>query len=570
MLREVVAIYEVKAESIFRIRAYQNAAASIEHATEEVFDLWQEGKLKDLAGVGAAIAGHLEELFTTGKVKHFQAIKKGLPSGMFPLLGIPGIGAKTAYTLSKELNLREKDARPKLLAAAKAGRIQQIPGFGETSEKAIIENLEKTKKSENRMDLPTAWFIAEKILNYIKTHPKITRADVLGSLRRGSATIGDIDIAVATKEPEQVVAYFAKYPDAKEVLSEGGIKGRIILKNGRQVDLMTQRPEAYGALLQHFTGSKNHNIHLREVAKSMGLSLSEYGIKKGNGHIKEYATEEEFYQSLGLDYIPPELREDRGEIDLAIKHNLPKLLEVSDIKGDLQSHTVWSDGSSTLEEMSKAAYNKGYSYFGVTDHQMSLESNGKPAVIKEIKGRRKLFDQINSTYKNFRVLNGIEILIKANGELSYPNELLKEFDYVLAAIHTGFGQDKRTITNRIVNALKNPLVKILAHPTTRLIGERDSIDADWEEIFKTCAKYNKILEIDAFPSRLDLPDILVKEAKKYGIKFSVDTDAHAIEHLDLMSFGVTVARRGWLTKKDVINTLPFDKLAEVLEIKGVK
>jgi len=567
-LREIVAAYEVKGEDRFKIRAYDNAATSVEHATEEVRDLWESGKIKELAGIGPAIADHLDELFRTGRVKHFDEVKKGLPEGMFEILGTPGIGAKNAYSLAKTLHLRKGSAKADLLRAARSGKIRGRPGFGEVSEKAILENLEKTKKDENRMSLPVAGEIARKIIDYLKKNPKVIHVDALGSLRRGTATVGDVDIAVATSNPKDVVAYFTRYPEAVETLNEGDVKGRIVLSSGRQIDLMTQKPEAYGSLLQHFTGSKNHNIHLRELAISKGLSLSEYGIRNKAGRVERFSTEEDFYKRLGLDYIPPELREDRGEVDLAAKHSLPDLIEVGDIKGDLQSHTVWSDGRATLEEMAARAKGKGYEYLGITDHQLSLETKGITAIRSEIKRRNELIEQINSSYKNFRVLNGIEILIKADRDLSYPDELLQEFDYVLAAIHTGFNQDKVRITQRITAALRNPFVKILAHPTTRLIGRRDVIDADWEEVFRVCRDEDKILEIDALPDRLDLPDILIQEAKKYGIKFAIDSDAHAVEHLDLISYGVTVARRGRLSKSDVINTLSFGKLKEVLKIKG--
>ena len=568
LLREIVAAYEVKGEDRFKIRAYDNAATSVEHATEEVRYLWESGKIKDLAGIGSSIAGHLGELFRTGRVKHFDEVKKGLPEGMFEILGIPGIGAKTAYSLAKTLHLRKGSAKADLLRAARLGKIRALQGFGEVSERAIIENLEKTKKNENRIGLPLALEIAHKIIGYLKKNPEVLRVDALGSLRRGTATVGDVDVAVATSNPKGVVAYFAGYPEAVETLNKGDVKGRIVLSSGRQIDLMTQKPEAYGSLLQHFTGSKNHNIHLRELAISKGLSLSEYGIRNKAGRVERFSTEEDFYKRLGLDYIPPELREDRGEVDLAAKHSLPDLIEVGDIKGDLQSHTVWSDGRATLEEMAARAKGKGYEYLGITDHQLSLETKGITAIRSEIKRRNELIEQINSSYKNFRVLNGIEILIKVNGALSYPDELLQEFDYVLAAIHTGFNQDKVRITRRITEVLKNPFVKILAHPTTRLIGRRDGIDVDWEEVFRVCRDEDKILEIDALPDRLDLPDILVQEAKKYGVRFAIDSDAHAIEHLDLISYGVIVARRGWLSKDDVINTLSFDKLKEVLKIKG--
>lgn len=567
MLRQIVAAYELKGEDRFKIRAYQNAAASVEHATEEAQDLWEEGKLRDLAGIGSAIESHLNELFQKGQVRHFEEVKKSLPAAMFQLLDVPGIGAKTAFALAKSLKLREKSAIPDLLAALQAGKVRSLPGFGETSEKSILENLEKKRKTDDRLPLPAASDLANKILSYLRQNHHVKRAEALGSLRRRVATVGDIDIAVATDQPQKVVEYFARYPEVAEVLNEGGIKGRIILKNGRQIDLMTQKPAAFGALLQHFTGSKGHNIRLRELAKSQGLSLSEYGIKGGNNQIREFDSEERFYSALGLAYIEPELREDRGELEAAQKHQLPELVTVTDLKGDLQMHTTWSDGRNTVEEMIKTGIAKGYQYLGLTDHQLSLEKRSYENVIREIKRRKSLIDQISYSNKNIRVLNGVEVLIKANGDLAYPNEVLAEFDYALAAIHTGFSQDKKLITQRIIQALRNPYINILAHPTGRLVGRRESLDADWDEVFKVCLAEGKVLEIDGFPDRLDLPDILVRAAKGYGIKFSVDSDAHAVEHLDLIGYGIDVARRGWLESEDVINTYSWERLKKTLSLR---
>lgn len=572
LLREIAAVYEIKGESLFRIRAYQNAAASVEHATEDLHSLWEEGRLKELAGIGEALAGHLDELFRKGKSKHFEAVKKNLPPAMFKILGIPGVGPKTAFKLAKTLKLPEENAREELRQAALRGKIARIEGFGEVSEKEILASLSQTKKSENRMILPVANEIADRLLDYLKNNPAVIRADPLGSLRRQVDTVGDIDIAVSTTDAPAVVDYFCRFPEADTVLNQGEVKGRILLKKGRQVDLMTQSPKAYGALLQHFTGSKNHNIHLRELAKLQGLSLSEKGIKNKSGKIEIFKTEEDFYERLGLAYIPPEVREDRGEIEAALRpaqakaQGLPELVEVKDIRGDLQCHTIWSDGANTIAEMVEAGDKRGYEYLGVTDHQQSLESLGENDILKEVRRRKLIIEHLNGSSKNLRVLNGIELLIKASGELAYPDRILREFDYVIAAIHTGFNLGREANTRRIVNALENPSVKILAHPTGRILGSRDGMEIDWPKVFATCARFRKILEIDAMPERLDLPDLLVREAKKFGLKFAIDADAHALEHLGFIKYGVSVARRGWLTRPEVINTFPFAKLKEVLGI----
>ncbi|MCL5004114.1 MAG: DNA polymerase/3'-5' exonuclease PolX [Patescibacteria group bacterium] len=568
LLKEVEAAYEVKGEDRFRIRAYQNAAASVEHMSEDLHSLWQEGRIKEVAGIGESLASHLNELFLKGKASHFEAVKKGLPPAMFALLGIPGIGARTALRLAKDLKLKEKDAVNQLYLAAKSGKIRSLEGFGETSEEDILKGLEKERKSENRMLLSQALDLSRRLIDYLLKEPKVLRAEPLGSLRRRVSTVGDVDIAVATNDPAAVVKHFVAYPEAVEVLNEGGVKGRIILLNGRQVDLMTQKPQAFGALLQHFTGSKSHNIHLRELAKSKGLSLSEYGVKGRRGRVEEFADEESFYGRIGLDYIQPELREDGGEIEAAAGHNLPDLVELKDIRGDLQMHTVWSDGNNTAEEMVRAAVKKGYEYVGITDHQLSIETRGEIVVRNEIRKRKNLIDKINYSNKNIRVLNGIELLIRADGELSYPDGLLKEFDYVIGAIHSGFEQNKESVTRRLIKAIENPYITFIAHPTGRLLDKRKGVEADWSAVFNACLRNKKYLEIDALPERLDLPDLLVREAKELGLKFLIDTDAHHVSHMGFMEYGVSVARRGWLTKNDVLNSLPFAKLKEALNLKG--
>lgn len=568
LLRQMAAAHEVKGENIFTIRAYENAADSVERLSGTIYDLWEEGKLNTVPGFGKNITAYLDEYFRTGRIGHFEKLKKGLPKAMFEILGLPHIRSKTAYKLSKNLNLKPGSALEELEEHARKGQIRALPGFGEQSEKEILEGLIKAHgKTNSRMLISQAYEIAGGILKYLKGSPLVLRADPLGSLRRFVSTVGDIDISVSAKDKKEAIKYFLKFPNISEVLWSGDNKATALLKNGKQVDVMVESAASYGSLLQHFTGSKIHNIQLREFALKKGLSLSEHGIKiVKTGKNLEFGTEESFYEALGLGWIPPEMREGVGEIEASARKPLPKLVEVCDIKGDLQSHTVWSDGTNTVEEMAKAAKDKGYVYFGVTDHQQSLSSFGKADIISEIKMRKGIIEQINYSSSNFRVLNGVEILIKANGELAYPDDILTYFDYVIASIHTGFSLGKEVNTKRIIRSLKNPLVKIFGHPTGRLINQRDSVEADWTEIFKVCAGEGKILEINAFPERLDLPDFLVKEAKSLGNKFVINTDSHSPEHLDNMIYGVEVGKRGWLTKEDVVNTLPFGKLKEVLGI----
>ena len=573
LLRAIAAAYEIKGENRFRVMAYERAAAAVEHATSEIKDLWDDHKLATLPGIGASLAGHLDELFRTGKVKHFQEVMRGLPPAMFEMLEIPGVGAKTAYKLCQELGIkRAKTALAKLEKAAKKGKIRQIEGFGEPSEKAILEGLKEQQRREERMLLPFAWQLAEKIIAYMRKEKAVERIDPLGSLRRKAATVGDIDLAVVAKKPQKVIDHFIKFPEVREVVAAGRNTARIILNNGRQIDLKTQKLEAYGALLQHYTGSKHHNIRLRELAQKKGWSLSEYGIKKAK-KLVEYSTEKEFYQALGMDWIPPELREDAGEIEAAQQGKLPKLVEVEDIKGDLHLHSNFpieeshDPGTQPMEEMIKRAAELGWQYLGFAEHNPSLSQHTKKEILDLIKSKKEKIDKINysRTKKVLKwVLNGLEIDIRPNGELAIPEKGLIFLDYGVASIHSSFRMSRKKMTQRVLKALEHPKIKILGHPTGRKLGQREGYELDWDQIFDFCQKKGKILEINAWPDRLDLPDVLVREAVKNGVKMVINTDSHAVDQMNLMIYGVSVARRGWAEKSDIINTLPWNKLKKFL------
>jgi len=582
MLREIAAAYEVKGEDRFRIRAYDTAADSVEHATSEVKDLWEEGRLQDIPGIGESIAGHLDEYFRTGKVKHFRKTKKGLPPGMFIFLGLEGVGAKTAYRLAKELNLKTLGDLKK---AAKSGKVSELPGFKEKTAKQILKAIAEYKEGEGRMVLPIAYAAAERLIAEVMKMPGVRRADPLGSLRRMVSTVGDIDIGIATDKPKEVIEVFTNLPDVARVLGAGAAKASVLLKTGKQVDIRVHDPQSYGALLQYFTGSKQHNIHLRKIANEKGLSLSEYGIaslqpfssrqgvakfKKGKiaGKPLAVATEEEFYRMLGMDWIPPEIREDTGEIETAQKGKLPNLVKLKDIKGDTHTHTSNSDGEETLEEMVKEAIVRGLKYYGIADHAPSVQALGKKKARSEILRQKKEVGSLRKKYKGkIELFFSGEIDITAAAEVELPDELMVLYDYTTAAIHSSFNQPKEEITKRIVNALKNPYVDILGHPTGRLLGKREAYEVDWEEVFAVAVREKKFLEINAFPTRLDLPDTLVRVAKKRGVKFVINTDAHHSSQLDNMRFGVAVARRGWCEKSDIINALSADRFAKVLKVR---
>lgn len=532
LLRDVAAAYQIKKTgNVFEIRAYENAADNIEHSTSEIKDLWEEGKLDEIPGLGQKMQGYLDELFKTGQVKHFEEVKKGLKPIFFELLDVPGVGPKTAQ---------------KLIDSG-------VTSLGDLKNKII---------KRDRMLLPYAFVQAQRILEYLKKNKDVLQAHSLGSLRRMVATVGDLDFAVSSKNSQKVIDYFCKMPGVSKIVDKGNTKATVVLRSGIQADLLVGRPESYGVLLQHFTGSKSHSIHLRTLAQQKGLTLSENTPAK---------TEEEFYKLLNMQVPPPEIREDTGEIEAAIEHKLPNLIDIRDIKGDLHLHSNYpikspshGPGADSIEDMVKKAIDLGCEYMGIPDHPPGFTAVSKEEIIKWVKMRTKFIQKLSMNTKSIRVLNGLEIDILGNGELSVPDKALAMLDYCIAGIHSGH---RSNITRRLISALENPHVDIISHPTNRLLNKRESSEADWEAVFKYCAKNNKLLEINGYPNRLDLRDDLVREALKYGVKFVVNTDAHEVTQMDNMIYGVSVARRGWVEAKDVVNTWDWTKFAKWFNIR---
>lgn len=568
ILKEILAAMEVKAFNPFRIRAYQNAISILDNLTVSICDLWENKRLKEIPGVGIGIESHLNELFTTGKVQEFEEIKEDLPDGMFALIGLRGIGAKRAFKLAASFKLTNREtALEKLKENAEKGKIQILEGFGEKIEKTILEAIDEqkmTKNSKVRFLLPHAEQIVDRIISYMKKSKYVEKIDAAGSFRRRNSTIGDLDLPVSTKNPEKVLEHFLKFEEIGDVIVTGDKKASVVLKNDVQVDLRVSTPEAYGSMLQYFTGSKQHNILLRNYALNKGMSLSEYGIKRGD-KIKEFADEESFYKEIGLPYIPPEIRHGNFEVEYASKDKLPKLIELKDIKGDLHMHTTASDGLNTLEEMVQAATDLGYEYIGITDHSPSIQSRGLGTVLKIVSDMRKKIDDINQSQDKVKVLYGYEVNILVDNTLGLPDDLLKNLDFVIAGVHTAFNQDKKEVTERILTAMDNPYVNIISHPSGRMLNERDPIDPDWNKIFEAARDKNIILEINGQPSRLDLPDDLVKTAIEWGVKLIIDSDAHSIGDLGFMRYGVENARRGWASKDNIINTLSYEKFVKELK-----
>lgn len=568
LLRAVAAALELTpGDNRFRVVAYERAADAVEHSSSEAKDLWDEGRIGDLAGVGEALSSHLDELFRTGHVKHFDSILKPFPPGLFELMEIPGVGPKRAYKLCQELGIsKAHTAVAKLEKAARHGRIRTIESFGEDSEAEILRGIAEFKGRSTRLLLPVAQGLADSIITWLKKSPHVKRADPLGSLRRQASTVGDVDISSASDQPSAVIDHFTKYPKKLRVLEAGPHSASLILPNDYQVDLMVQPPEAYGSLLTHFTGSKHHNIALREYALKKGFSLSEYGIKTKSG-MKKFASEEDFYKFLGLQWIPPELREDQGEIDLAKQHKLPQLVELKDLRGDLQIHSnidvepSHDLGVSSLAQLASVAHGLGYEYIGVTEHNPSVSRHTSVQVMDIIKRKT---DQVHRFTGPVHIFNGLEIDIQPDGRRALPDAALELLDYACVSIHSSFRADRKTMTARVLSALDHPKVKFFAHPTARLLGEREGIELDWDQIFDFCLKNHKWLEVDAWPNRLDLPDNLVHEAVKHGVKIVVDTDSHAAAQLVYMRYGVSVARRGWATPADIINTCRLNEIKPLL------
>ncbi|OGZ65086.1 MAG: DNA polymerase III [Candidatus Staskawiczbacteria bacterium RIFCSPHIGHO2_01_FULL_36_16] len=548
----------------FKPYAYQRAALSLDTLNEDVGEIYKKGGVKallEISGIGKAMADHIEEYLKTGKIKHYENYKKKLPIKIDELVRVEGMGFKKAKILYQKLGIKNlKD----LEKAAKAHKIAPLFGFGEKTEKNILQGLEFLKRDKGRFllgkILPTARNVVEKLKN-LKEVEKISLA---GSVRRRKETIGDVDILVVSDKPSKIMDFFVKLEGVEKVWARGPTKSSVRMKDGFDIDIRIVPQKSYGSALQYFTGNKDHNVATRRIAMSKGLKLSEYGVFFGKKQIAG-RTEKEVYEAIGLPYIEPELRENEGEIEAALKGELPKVVELKDIKGDLHCHTAASDGQNSIEEIVRKAEEFGYEYIGISEHTGSL------AIAGGLDGKRLLaqHEQIEKIRKKFKsrgskivILHGCEVNIIANGNLDIKDEVLSKLDYVIASVHSSMKMPKVEMTKRLIKAMKNPNVDIIGHPTTRMIGKRDEIQLDFDKILEVAKETGTILEINAQPIRLDLRDIYIRRAKNEGVKMIINTDAHQKEQLNLMEYGVSMARRGWAEKKDIINTLPVEKLLE--------
>ncbi|MDM7999948.1 MAG: DNA polymerase/3'-5' exonuclease PolX [Dehalococcoidia bacterium] len=562
VFQDIADLLELKGESVFKIRAYQKAVRSIEHLPVELAQLRAEGRLREVPGIGEAIEKKIAELLDTGRLKYYEELRAEFPEGIISLLQVPGVGPKTAMRLSTELGVNSIEELEKAILD---GRVASLFRMGDKTAENILRGLQSMRTKEQRIPIGTALPLAEGIMASLQERTAVRNLTPAGSLRRFRETIGDIDLMGTADDAEAVIRAFTELPQVREVLAKGGTKASIVTKDNLQVDFRVVPHDAFGSLLQYFTGSKQHNINLRERAIRQGLSLSEYGITvTRTGQLEKFATEEAFYGRLGLQYIPPEFREGTNEIELAEAKQVPEPIDRRDVKGDLHVHSNWSDGRDSIEDMALAARALGYRYIAITDHSKGL---GIAHGLNEarIREQRAEIRTLNESLKDFRILTGIEVDIRADGSLDLPDEVLAEMDVVVAAVHSAMGQEQEKMTRRIVKAMENPHVDIIAHPTGRLLGVREAVAIDMEAIFRAAARTGTVLEINAMPDRLDLRDIHIFRARELGVKLCLGTDAHATEHLPFMRFGVGIARRGWAEAGHVLNTLPAEGVLAALK-----
>jgi DNA polymerase (family 10) len=558
-------LLELKGENVFKIRAYQKVVRAIEQLPVELEQLVKEERLKEVPGVGEAIAKKISELVNTGRLEYYEKLKAEFPEGISTLLDIPGIGPKTAMLLSSDLGIRTVDELEKAILE---GKVAQLPRMGDKTAENILRHIQALRRKDQRIPLGEAQAVVDEIFAKLKKVPGVRNLVPAGSLRRFRETVGDIDLMGTADNAEEVIKAFTSLPMVKEVLASGTTKASVVVSGGLQVDLRIVEHDSFGSLLQYFTGSKQHNINLRERTRRQGLSLSEYGITiLETGKLEKFATEEAFYKRLGLQYIPPEIREGGEEIERAARGTVPRLLEPSHIKGDLHIHSDWSDGRDTIEAMVLAAKALGYEYVGISDHSggRGIARGLNRARLKEQMAEIKA---LNERMGGVRILTSLEVDIRSDGTLDMPDEVLKELDIVTASVHSGMNQTQEPMTRRIIKAMENPNVDVLGHPTGRLMPDREPVAVDMEAIFQAAVRTRTMLEINAMPSRLDLKDTHVYRARELGIKLVISTDAHSTEHLGFMRFGVGVARRGWCEAKDILNTKPLAELLKYLKSRG--
>lgn len=564
VLNELALLLEIKGESVFKIRAYQRAAEAVTSLAQDLSQVRTEkGGLQTLPGIGQAISQKIEELLDTGQCHYHQELLTAIPATALEMLRIPGIGPKKVKLLLEQEGIATVE---QLEQAAQAGLLRTLPGMGEKSEQDILRGIAHLREYNQRTDLGLAWEIAENVMGQLKAAAPLQRIEAAGSLRRMKETIGDLDLLATSADPEAVMAAFISLPTVTEVIGHGPTKSSVRTAAGLQVDLRVVPGESFGAAWQYFTGSKQHNIALRDLAMRHGFKLNEYGVFAVSGEVEQRiggATEEEVYAALGLPVMPPELREDQGELEAARAGCLPTLVEQADLRGELHAHTTWSDGRNSIEEMARAALEAGYEYLALTDHSQSQTiANGMK--IDRLMERRKAIEAARQAVPEVTILEGAEVDIKKDGSLDYPDEVLAGLDFVVASVHSGWKMKREVMTRRIITAMEHRWVDSIGHPTGRLIGQREPYEVDMEAVLQAAARLGVAMEISSDPMRLDLRDTHARRAKELGVTVTIVTDAHWIENLAFARFGVATARRGWIERGDVLNCLPLDELRKRL------
>ena len=558
-------LLEIKGEVVYKTLAYRKAADNLINLGRDVNDVWKEGKLTDIPGVGKAIGEKIDELLSTGKLAYLEKLQQEVPLELAELLQIPDLGPKKVGLFYRELGIK---SLAELKAVAENGGLRDLAGMGPKSEAKILEGIESLSRRSGRTPLGTAWPIAQELLSKLRKIEGVVTAEAAGSLRRMLATVGDIDILVASTDPEKVSAAFVEDEGVARVLGHGNIKSSVEYHNGMRAQLWVHAPERFGTALQYASGSKDHNVHTRELALKIGLSLGDQAFFREDDSQILCATEEEVYEILGMQFVPPELREDRGEVEAALKGELPKLVETKDIRAELHSHSTWSDGKASVLEMARAAIKRGYKTLAITDHSFSLGiANGLS--IERLQEQRKDIEAARKELgDSILLLHGTEMEIRADATLDFPDEILEWLDIVIASLHVSMRQPRKEVTQRILNAINNPHVDIIAHPTNRKLPDREGADLDMDAILKAAAETGTALEINANPRRLDLEDIYARRALEMGINLVVNTDAHHPDHMDFIHYGVATARRAWAERKDIINSWTPKQIQSWLKKRG--
>ncbi|MDD2696404.1 MAG: DNA polymerase/3'-5' exonuclease PolX, partial [Anaerolineales bacterium] len=558
-------LLEIKGEVVYKILAYRKAAESLTDLSQEAYDIWQAGRLTDIPGVGKAISEKIDELFRTGKLEFLEKLTSEVPPGLAELLQVPDMGPKKAALFWRELAIT---TLPELEAAAQAGKLRSLPGMGEKSEARILAGLEALKRRSTRIPLGRAWPFAHELMGRLRAVPGVVAVEMAGSLRRMRATVGDLDILAAAADSQPVMQAFATDPQVRRILSQGETKASVEYSSGISAQLWVHPPERFGTALQYATGSKDHNVRLRELALKKGFSLSEHALTRAGGSEVLCEGEEEVYAALGLPWIPPELREDRGEVQAAMEGRLPRLLEVGDVCAELHAHTTWSDGKLSIRQMAEAARSRGLQVLTISDHSVSLAVAGGLSPAKLLRQREELKQVQAELGDSLRLLHGIEVEIKADGGLDFPDEVLAELDVVTASVHTSLRQPRQQVTQRLLSAIRNPHVDIIGHPTGRMIPSREGADLDLQAVMAAAVEHGVVLEINAHPARLDLDDVNARHFVSMGGLLAINTDAHSDSDLDLLHFGVATARRGWVKPAAVINTWEPERLLAWLRSRG--